>query len=198
MTAEKLLASYWLREDARPAASQSILDNLTEFARERNYQISTSDLQKAADHLSVPLAAGDVGLWVVQICFWAHPHALWNFMLDAVASAENDSDLIRVANDLGVHILAHYGSMFPHFERQAKQDRMFARMVTGIWRHRMSDDVWKSLRQLQREVPDPLPNMPDLNEQFDCLRDEDRTKADKGLFVRDQDGNWTLKHAKSG
>ena len=105
------------------------------------FDVSQEVLQEATCHLTGRLSKGDVNKWIVFICFWGHPHTLWDFMLDAVEMAVDDRDLQVIATELAEHILAHYGSMIGHFESRASSDRNFRRMLTGVWRHRMSDEV---------------------------------------------------------
>ncbi len=122
-------------------------------------------------------------------------------MLEAVTAADNDDHLEAVAAGLAEHILAHYGSMIPLFEKQARKDRRFKRMLTGVWRNRMSDDVWLRLRTIQSDVPDPLSNMLPLQHGVEYMSDnlskEDRQKADKGRFVRDSQGIWRKQRSGS-
>ncbi len=196
VTVEQLLAAFWLDSENQEYPPKPPLERLRQFAEERRYAISDADLQEAADHLSGKLAGGEADGWVVFICFWGHPRALWNFMIDAVAMADNDGHLEKIAACLAEHILAHYGSMIPHFEFWAKKDCTFKRMLTGVWRHRMSDDVWMRLRAIQAEVPDPLSNLIALEQGVEYMADtmsaEDRKNDDKTgcRYCRDSDGKW--------
>jgi len=141
-----------------------------------------------------PDPKGDVDQWVTFITFFAHPNALWNFMLDAVAAAENDDQLEKIAASLAEHILAHYGSTIPRFEAQALRDSRFKRMLTGVWRHRMSDHVWMRLRAIQSDVHAPLSNMIPLEHGVDYMSDslsqDDRKHDDKGRYILQADGDW--------
>jgi hypothetical protein len=49
-------------------------------------------------------------------------------------------------------------------ERQAAEDAKFRRLVTGVWRHGMSEAVWARARAIQRTVADPLPEMRPLDD----------------------------------
>ena len=43
------------------------------------------------------------------------------------------------------------------FEAQAGADVTFLRMLTGVWRYTMTDEVWARIRRLQELVADKLP-----------------------------------------
>ena len=194
LTVDALMATYWLNTEEQINTSKSNLEHLRQFAEERNLVISEAGLQEAADHLDVELAGRNVNGWVVFISFFGHPHNLWNFMLDAVLAAKNDEHLLKIAAGPAEHILAHYGSMVPYFEEQARRDRKFKRMLTGVWRHRMSDDVWMRLRAIQSDVPDPFSSMIPLDQGIaymaDSLSQADRENDDKGMYRRDAKGEW--------
>lgn len=187
---------YWLRSEELNLQDQNTLEKLRSFVRQRELQVSDQVLEKASDFLHSGFSKGDVEQWIVFICFWWHPHALWNFTIDAMAAAENDDDFGRIAVGLAEHILAHYGSMMPYFEARAAVDPDFKRMLTGVWRHRMSADVWTRLRALQAEVPDPLGNMIPLAKGVeygaDRLKLSDRSTDDKGRYRRDSSGEWQV------
>jgi hypothetical protein len=121
-----------------------------------------------------------------------HPHYLWNFMLDTVYLAENDGHLEKIASNLAEHILAYYGSMIPHFEKQAANSTKFAKMLTGVWRHKMGDDVWMRLRKIQTSVVNPLGNMISLEYGVEymagSLAPSDRDRTDKGRYRRNATG----------
>lgn len=115
-------------------------------------------------------------------------------MVDTVALAKNDGHLSEIANSLAIHILAHYGSMMPDFEEVASTDQKFKRMLTGVWRHRMSDDVWNRLRIMHSEVSDPLASMIPLENGAEymsaSLTQSDRVNANKGPYFKDEGGDW--------
>lgn len=196
-----LLATYWLSSDTQIVSPERTAETLRRFSKDRDLAVSASVLKQAADHLNGALSKGDVDRWVTMICFWSHPHTLWNFMLDTVAAADNDDHLGKIAASLAEHILAHYGSMIPLFEMQAFKDKRFKRMLTGVWRHRMSDRVWARLRQLQADIPNPLPTMTPLKHGVDymseALKPEDRENDDKGRYMRAPDGTWIVRPAKA-
>jgi hypothetical protein len=44
-------------------------------------------------------------------------------------------------------------------EAEAARDRKFRRVLSGVWKHGMTDSVWDRVRAIQAIVPDPLPEM---------------------------------------
>ena len=224
MTTQQLLAAYWLdgehdenpfvkqlerlkqlRDDkiagvthpdvgAVPHAKQRLL--LQQYAQQKRYSVSDIQLDEAADHLTGRLVQGDAEQWVVCVCYWGHPNATWNVMMDALMLAENDDHLVTIARGPAEHLLSYYGSMVPRFVNRSRRDPCFKRMLTGVWRHRMSDRVWSRLRVIQLEVADPLPGGPhkvlEHGRSLDTIREEDRGTDDKGRYRLNADGCWDV------
>lgn len=169
-------------------------ERLTSFVKERQFKITDDAIADAAQHLESDFVNEDVDQWVTAFSFMGHPHAIWNFMLDAVALAKTDDHLGRIACGLAETLLSHYGSLMPLFESQARKDPKFACMLTGVWRHGMCDDVWTRLRALQADVALPLAQMvpaeSGLDDMAEHLTPEDRNRPDKGLYSLDVKGNW--------
>ncbi|MEP5758928.1 MAG: hypothetical protein ABJ327_06385 [Litoreibacter sp.] len=121
LTIEQLLAAYWLDNNTHSDSKYTILERLISFVKERQFKMSDTAIAKAAEHLEDVLINEDIEQWVVHISFVSHPHAIWNFMLDAIVFAKTDDHLSRIAVGLGETLLAHYGSLMPLFERQASK-----------------------------------------------------------------------------
>ena len=189
-----MLAAFWLKSDIHP--EHDTLDQLRAFNENFNLTASEDVLSEAAKHLG----DDDAGTWVVRFNFFGHPQANWTFLIDAVAASDTSQHLGAIAAGPAEHLLAHYGSLIPLFEDQAARDAKFARMLTGVWRHRMSDAVWERLRVLQGRVHNPLFNMIPLCTPLDAtgeiLTPEDRETNDKGFYIRNEKGGWsTASHA---
>lgn len=198
MTASKLLASFWIDSETRAGLTGSPMEKLRRFAAIRHLAVSDDVLAQAARYIA---CTGDVEQWVVLISISGHPHAIWAFMLDAMDAAQTDEHLWKIAYGLADTLLAHNGSMFPHFEARAARDARFARMLTAAWRHRISDRVWTRLRAIQASVPDPPPQMIALEHGAEWgagrLTPEDRATEDKGMYVRGPGGDW-VKRRRAG
>jgi hypothetical protein len=51
------------------------------------------------------------------------------------------------------------GEVIDMVEREATRDEKFRRVLTGVWKHGMSDSTWHRVRAIQRAVAAPLPEM---------------------------------------
>jgi len=150
----QLMARYWLYSDNQYDNLNSIAERLSRFARDQGLEVRQATLDNVATHLDSNESNGDPGKWVVFLSFWHHPSVLWDFMLKALEVAETDDHYQSIATNLAEHMLAHYGSVISHVEHLAEKNDDFARMLTGVWRHRMSDDVWVRLRHIQSRCSD--------------------------------------------
>ena len=181
-----LLAAYWLLSN--PEEPDTIDNALRRTAKELGFSIDNEEIAQAVAQLG---STGDPGVWVVKMNFMAHPNLSWNILIAAVEVARTDDHLGKIAAGPAEHLLAHYGSFIPLFEWKAERDQKFLRMLTGVYRHRMSDKVWARVRKLQAKVSDPLPQMQsfDRKDIGSELKVEDRENDDKGFYVLDQ-GEW--------
>jgi len=99
----------------------------------------------------------DLGMMVVMMNFTAVADHQWQFIRAAVAHAESDDELGHIAAGPLEHLLGWHGEKFiTQVEQQAGADPKFARMLTGAWKYRMSDEVWARVQAIQAGVPDPL------------------------------------------
>lgn len=109
-----------------------------------------------------PSGDESVGQSVVMMGFMAPPEQQWAFVVAAVSLATTDEQLGHIAAGPVECLLSRHGdACIGLFEQQASADRKFARMLTGVWQHLMSDKVWKRVQQLQAEVDEPLRNSDD-------------------------------------
>ena len=98
-----------------------------------------------------------VGEAVVFMNFTAGPDQQWQFICSAVAQAESDDALRHIAAGPVEHLLGSHGaSVIARVEAQAAADGKFARMLTGVWQHTMTDELWARLQAIQARVSDPL------------------------------------------
>ena len=182
------MAAFWLLDDHD--TSNPIDVRLDQLIQQESFEVSNDIHTDTLRHIS----EHEIGSWLVGLCHLGHPHVIWNFMMDSLMVSKNDRHLDKIANELGVHILAHYGSLMEKFETVAARNPLFARMATGIWRHRMSDDVWMRLRKIQAGVEKPLPSMLPMyygvDHWYGDEDSEDRKKPDKGIYVLNTSGEW--------
>lgn len=99
-----------------------------------------------------------VGVTVVGMNYWARPKRQWQFILAAMANA-SDEELVHIAAGPVEDLLSKYGAHYiDEVERRAETDPKFARMLSGVWRLTMSDDVWARVEALQAKYggsPEP-------------------------------------------
>jgi hypothetical protein len=122
-------------------------DALTELARRWLLDLS-----------GAPSSPGsDIGVRVVMMNSTASPEKQWTFILAAMALASSDDELGHIAAGPLEHLLAYHGQDYiERVEERSAHDPKFARTVTGVWKHLMTDDIWARVRAIQAGVSDRL------------------------------------------
>src|SRR5688500_8357249 len=122
---------------------------------ERWGQLSASDWDAFARSWIAELSGApsesqpDVGGSVVMMNFTARPEHQWQFILAAVAHASDD-ELGHIAAGPVEHLLGKHGATYiDQVERRAEADPKYARMLSGVWKYMMSDDVWARIEALK-------------------------------------------------
>jgi hypothetical protein len=96
----------------------------------------------------------DVGQSVVMMNFTATPEQQWQFILAAAAHA-SDEELGHIAAGPIEHLLGKHGEKYiGEVERRAASDPKFARMLSGVWKYMMTNEVWARVRALKAKFPD--------------------------------------------
>jgi len=91
----------------------------------------------------------DVGQSVVMMNFTAKPEHQWLFILAAIAHA-SDKELGQIAAGPVEHLLGKHGENYiEKVEQRAESDPKFARMLAGVWKYMMTDDVWARVEALK-------------------------------------------------
>jgi hypothetical protein len=91
----------------------------------------------------------DVGGSVVMMNFTARPEHQWQFILAAVANASDD-ELGHIAAGPIEHLLGKHGEQYiGNIEQRAEADPKFARMLAGVWKYMMTDEVWARVEALK-------------------------------------------------
>jgi hypothetical protein len=104
-----------------------------------------------------PAGESEVGKAVVMMNLIDPPEQQWAFIQAAVAQAASDDELGNIAAGPMEHLLGHHGDQFiAAVEEEAARDAKFARMLTGVWKYMMSDEVWGRVQAIQARVPDRL------------------------------------------
>lgn len=107
-----------------------------------------------AELRSIPADSGDeIGQSVVMMNFTARPEHQWQFILAAIAHA-SDEELGHIAAGPVEHLLGKHGDKYiEEVERRAESDPKFARMLSGVWKYMMSDEVWARVDALKARFP---------------------------------------------
>jgi hypothetical protein len=118
-------------------------------------QLSASDWDAFAQSWIAELrrtssdSESDVGQSVVMMNFTARPEHQWQFILAAIAHA-SDEELGHIAAGPVEHLLGKHGDKYiGKVEQQAKADLKFARMLAGVWKYIMTDEVWARVEKLK-------------------------------------------------
>jgi hypothetical protein len=99
----------------------------------------------------------EIGQAVVSMNFTARPELQWQFILMAVSLAQSDDELGHIAAGPMEHLLGWHGEDYINpVEGQAATSAKFARALTGVWRNKMSDEVWSRVERLKAQVKEPL------------------------------------------
>ncbi len=103
----------------------------------------------------------DVGQSVVMMNFTATPEQQWRFILSAVAHA-SDGELGHIAAGPVEHLLGKHGEEFiDEVERRADSAPKFARMLAGVWKYMMTDEVWTRIQALKARFANTSEVTPD-------------------------------------
>ena len=96
---------------------------------------------------------GDASSAITTMNFSALPALQWQFILKAVKYAESDDELFTIAAGPVEHLLGTHGPDFiDQVEKLAEADAKFSRLLTGVWKHTMTDEVWNRLQAIVEKV----------------------------------------------
>lgn len=128
---------------------------------ERWDQLSASDWDRFAkswinELRGMPIASeDDLGLSVTMMNFTARTEHQWQFILAAIAHASDD-ELGHIAAGPVEHLLGWHGEKYiEKVEQRAEGDPKFARMLAGVWKYMMTDEVWARVEALKAKYPAP-------------------------------------------
>ncbi|WP_406696229.1 DUF6869 domain-containing protein [Singulisphaera sp. Ch08] len=87
--------------------------------------------------------------------FTAAPEHQWQFIQAVLAEADSDDDLGHVAAGPMEHLMGWHGADYiEKVEERAAADPKFARMLGGVWKYMMNDDVWERVQALKARHSD--------------------------------------------
>lgn len=92
--------------------------------------------------------------------FWAHdrasdlcsdsPEEAWDFILATLAQDHSSTVMENLSAGPLEDLLAKHGALFiERVEAQSRQDPRFGRLLGGVWRNAMSEDVWHRVQRVQ-------------------------------------------------
>ena len=85
----------------------------------------------------------------------AGPALMMSFILAAIAHATDD-ELDHIAAGPIEHLLGKHGVKYiEKVEKRAEADPKFARMLAGVWKYMMTDEVWARVEVLKAKYPAP-------------------------------------------
>ncbi len=92
----------------------------------------------------------NVGESVVMMNFTARPEHQWRFICASLHFADTDEELGHIAAGPMEHLMSRHGANYIDIvEAQAAADPKFARMLRGVWKDLMSDEVWQRIQILK-------------------------------------------------
>lgn len=101
------------------------------------------------------------GSTMVGMTFYASPEQQWDLILELINKAPDSENVLQTiaAGPLEGYLGRFGDSAIDDVESLAASDAKFARVLSGVWQHGMSNSVWQRVRKIQRTVPNPLPEM---------------------------------------
>ena len=93
--------------------------------------------------------------------FYTPPDQQWDFIVELIQRAPDDDDVLQdiAAGPLEGFLGRFSDEVIDRIEQQSTVDPKFARVLSGVWKHGMSDGTWQRVRAIQRTVERPLPEM---------------------------------------
>jgi uncharacterized protein DUF6869 len=78
-----------------------------------------------------------------------HPEEAWRFVL-AVLNKDRSKQILEVlsAGPLEDLLVKHGGTIIDRVEEEARANPMFAKLLGGVWKNSMTDDVWSRVQSV--------------------------------------------------
>jgi hypothetical protein len=96
------------------------------------------------------LIVDQVGEAVVGLGFLAPPEFQWIFIEAAVGEAHGEGDFDHIGAGPLEHLLVQNGSEYiDRLEQRCLQDVKFVKAVTGVWRNKITQEVWMRVQAIQ-------------------------------------------------
>lgn len=119
-----------------------------DFARDdliRSWVLVQQSEYDSASYQSNFWAVGVVGALVNQ-----NPEFAWPLIRDILAFDHGTAVMENLSAGPLKNLLAKHGDEFiATIEEQARRDPLFARLLGGVWKNAMSDEVWDRVQRVQ-------------------------------------------------
>ena len=85
-----------------------------------------------------------IGEAFVALTFTAPPDEQWDVILEVIEAAPEDADVMgRIAAGPLEGLLGRHGAdVIARVEARARTDAKFRRILAGVWKYTMADDIW--------------------------------------------------------
>jgi hypothetical protein len=105
-------------------------------------------------------ATGALGA-ITGLTFLADLEEQWGIILELIAEAPNDHWALQsiAAGPLEGFLGRFDEAVIDRVEAEAASNPRFRRVLSGVWKHGMTDPVWSRVRAIQATVNEPLPEM---------------------------------------
>ena len=106
------------------------------------------------------------GTTMAGVTFYASQYQQWSLILELIERAPADETILQdiAAGSLEGYLGRFDDQVIDMVEREARQDLKFRRVLSGVWKHGMSQDTWDRVRAIQQTVQMPLPEMIPFNQ----------------------------------
>jgi len=90
---------------------------------------------------------------VVLMNFFASEEFQWKFIMRAFTLAYDANHLSAMAAGPVEHLLAFHGERWiEKIEKESLANDNFAWMMTSVWQHKMSDEIWERVQTIQKKA----------------------------------------------
>jgi hypothetical protein len=126
---------------------------------ERRFDLIRAYLADATKHVEDDTTGAVMA--ITGMTFVAGADEQWDVILEVIAEAPDEDRTLQciAAGPLEGFLGRFDTAVIDRVEEEAARDPKFRRVLSGVWRHRMSAPVWERVRVIQAAVPNPLPEM---------------------------------------
>ena len=99
------------------------------------------------------------GIIMTGVTFYTDHFQQWDLILELVERAPNDDQVLQdiAAGPIEGFLGRFDNQVIERVEREAAINDKFRRVLSGVWKHGMSDATWNRVRTIQKTANNPLP-----------------------------------------